>query len=38
MVVSAKVLSIIVEEIISLVDGAKLAKELLDDCMFDEIT
>ena len=40
MVVSTKVLSlsITVEEIISLVDGAKLANELLDDCMFDEIT
>jgi hypothetical protein len=31
-------LSITVEEIISLADCAKLANELLDDWMFDEIT
>jgi hypothetical protein len=26
-----------VEEIISLIDGAKLGNELIDDCMLDEI-
>ena len=39
MVLSTKVLSLsmTVEEIISLIDGAKLGNELIDDCMLDEI-
>jgi hypothetical protein len=39
MVLSTKVLSLsmTVEEIISLIDGAKLGIELIDNCILDEI-